>query len=97
MEGDRGGLVSLEQLTAAGEYWLEGCSGGVGFQGVWPYQGWRGAGSLWSCHAPTPFFPQANVVCMVYDVSEEATIEKVRARASAPQVLAAGTQLRVVL
>lgn len=45
---------------------------------------------------PPPFL-QANVVCMVYDVSEEATIEKVRARASALQVLAVGTQLCGVL
>uniref|UniRef100_A0A8C7BGI7 Mitochondrial Rho GTPase n=1 Tax=Neovison vison TaxID=452646 RepID=A0A8C7BGI7_NEOVI len=39
----------------------------------------------------------ADVVCMVYDASEEATIEKVRLGAPAPHVLAAGTQVPIIL
>ena len=66
------GLAKLEQLTVTGEHRLEGR-----FQGLRPRQGQRGARSPWSRRASPPF-PQANVVCVVYDVSEEATIEKVR-------------------
>lgn len=48
-----------------------------------PVQSVSGAGSFRSHHTPL-LCPQASVVCVVYDVSEETTVEKVSKGALCP-------------
>ena len=86
--GQERAYLRFEQLTASpGVMWQGTPAGGVPGKGGLPRpfshtsptcecQGQGGAGGLWS-HGATLLSPQANVVCVVYDVSEEATIEKV--------------------